>query len=267
MRDTARRIAAMYLRYLYLHRRSVPRTLEIVFWPVMELMVWGYVAVYVGRISDGRAAVLPALVNAMVMWDVLYRTQQSISISFMEDIWTQNITNVLVSPLRIPEWISAAFLYGITKTLAITALLSLIAFGLYRFDFWGTTGLYLVPLLANLFLFGLALGIFTSGLVVRFGYAAEALNWGIPFLVQPISAVFYPVDVLPGWLQAVSRCVPGTYVFEGMRECVATGRLPVGHITTAFGLNLIYLAAGATAFWFLYRSAHRLGRLGKLGMD
>lgn len=267
MRAAARRVAAMFLRYLFLHKRSVPRTLEIVFWPVMDLLVWGYLSVYVARISDGRAEILPMLVNAMVLWDVLYRSQQAISISFMEDIWTQNITNVLISPLRVPEWIFAAFLYGVAKTLLITVLLSVIAIALYGFNFWDATGIYLVPLLFNLFLFGLALGIFTSGLVIRFGYAAEALNWGIPFLVQPISAVFYPVDVLPGWLQAVSRGIPGTYVFEGMRECVRTGRLPAEHLAAALGLNAVFLAAGMTSFWLLYRSAYRLGRLGKLGLD
>lgn len=268
MKQPLERVAAMFLRYAYLHQRSIPRTLEIVFWPVMDLLVWGFVAVYVQTLAQDRAAgILASLLNAMIFWDVLYRSQQAISISFMEDIWTQNITNILVSPLRLSEWVFATFLYGVAKTLVITVLLSLVAWGLYRFDLISAVGFYLVPLLANLFFFGWALGLFTSGLVLRFGYAAEALNWGVPFLIQPISAVFYPLSILPDWFAAVSRAVPSTWVFEGMRECVRTGTAPAGHILTALGLNLVYFALGALSFRYFYRRSYELGRLGKLGMD
>ncbi len=265
---TAERVAAMTLRYLYLHKRSLPRTLEVVFWPVMELLLWGFVALYVRQVSNGALAAFGAsLINAMIFWDLLYRSQQGVSISFIEDIWTQNITNLLVSPLRLREWLAATFLYGAMKTAVITGILAAIAYGLYRFDLVASMHLYLIPLAANLLFFGWALGVFTSGLVIRWGHAAEALIWGVPFLVQPLSAIFYPLSAMPAWLRPVALALPSTHVFEGMREVILTGRTAGGHLAAAAGLNLVYFALGGFFFRWMFIEARRSGRLGRLGTD
>ncbi len=262
------RIGAVVRRYLLLHKRSLPRAFEIVFWPVMELLVWGYVSVYLRSLSpDTLSNVVHILISAMIFWDILYRSQQAVSISVIEDIWTQNIVNVLISPLRMWEWMVATFLYGLGKTLLITAVLWGIALALYQHDMIESLGFALIPLAANLFLFGWALGVFTSALVIRWGHAAEALIWGIPFLIQPLSAIFYPVSTLPGWLQPVARCLPSTHIFEGMRAVLQTGSLPAGFFWAALGLNLLYFVLAAFFFQALYRGARESGRLGRLGMD
>ncbi|MBI4411786.1 MAG: ABC transporter permease, partial [Deltaproteobacteria bacterium] len=214
MNESISRINAMILRYLYLHKRSVSRTLEVIFWPVMELLVWGFLTLYIQSLAQTEVSkIIIFLINAMIFWDVLYRSQQGVSISIVEDIWTQNIVNLLVSPLKIWEWLTATFIYGAGKILMITAILAVIAFGLYHFNLVGMNGFYLIPLMANLLFFGWAMGVFTSGLLIRWGHAVEALIWGIPFLVQPISAIFYPLSVLPPPVQVVSRLLPSTYVF------------------------------------------------------
>lgn len=264
--ETLRRIGAVVLRYLYLHKRSLPRTLEIVFWPVMELLVWGFVSVYFQKLTGGAGFVV-FLINAMIFWDILYRSQQGVSISIIEDIWTQNIVNVLVSPLKIWEWLFGSFIYGLLKISLITLILSLIAFGLYHYNLIDRVGLYLVPLGAGLLCFGWALGVFTSALVIRWGYAAEALIWGVPFLVQPVSAIFYPLSILPPALQAVARCLPSTYVFEGMRAVVATGTMAKSYFIWIYSLNLFYFVVAGIFFKAMYGSARETGRLGRLGMD
>jgi ABC-2 type transport system permease protein len=258
----------MFLRYAYLYKRSLPRAFEIVFWPVMELLVWGFVSIYILTVSRGLLAdVASSLIAALIFWDVLYRVQQGVSISIVEDVWTQNIVNILISPLRVWEWVAATFLYGAAKTLISTALLVVIAWGLYRFGLIDRVHFYLIPLAANFLLFGWALGLFTSSLIVRWGHAAEALIWGIPFLIQPLSAVFYPIEVLPPWLQPAARALPSSYLFEGMRSVIATGRMPSSYLVTALALNLVYFAAAGTFFAWMFRSARRTGRLGRLGMD
>jgi ABC-2 type transport system permease protein len=268
MHSSFRRVGAMILRYLYLHKRSLPRTFEIVFWPVMELLVWGFVSVYIVRLGgEPMAGVATALLNAMVFWDILYRSQQGVSISFIEDIWTQNIVNLLVSPLRIGEWVAATFLYGLLKTMMITLVLAGIAWGLYRFNLAAEMQLYFVPLVFNLLLFGWALGIFTSALVIRWGHAAEALIWGVPFLMQPFSAIFYPLSAMPESVQPLCLMLPSTHVFEGMREVLATGRLSPQAFYSALCLNAAYFAAAGLFFAGMYRSARRSGRLGRLGLD
>lgn len=268
MNGSLSRIGAMALRYLYLHKRSLPRTFEIVFWPVMELLLWGFVSVYLKHAAgDALASVGAALINAMIFWDVLYRSQQGVSVSFVEDIWTQSIVNLLISPLRIWEWITATFVYGVLKTGLITLILGTLALGLYRYDMIGTLHLQIVPLVFNLLLFGWALGIFTAALIIRYGHSAEALIWGIPFLVQPLSAIFYPLSTLPGWLQHVSRALPSTYVFEGMRAVITQGAMPAGYFWTGLALNLFYFALAGLFFGWMHSEARKAGRLGRLGMD
>ncbi|MCG3175614.1 MAG: hypothetical protein MOGMAGMI_00547 [Candidatus Omnitrophica bacterium] len=268
MNASLRRIGAVVLRYAYLHKRSLPRVFEIVFWPVMELLVWGFVSVYVRSLSaDPAVRIAVFLIGAMIFWDILYRSQQGVSIAVIEDVWTQNIVNVLVSPLRIWEWLTATFIYGFLKTCVITAILWALAYGLYRFDLADAMGLYLVPLAANLFLFGWALGVFTSALVIRWGHAAEALIWGIPFLVQPLSAIYYPLSTLPEWLRPFALLLPSTHVFEGMREVLATGRMASASLWASFGMNLVAFAAASMVFRFLYGQAKNTGRLGRLGLD
>ena len=262
------RIGGILMRYLYLHTRSLPRLFEIFFWPVMELLVWGFVSVYFQTLmSDPATRIAAILVSAMIFWDILYRSQQAISIAVVEDIWTQNIVNILVSPLRIWEWLTATFIYGFFKISMITAILSGIALGLYQFNLFSHLGLYMIPLLVNLLFFGWALGVFTSALVLRWGHSAAALIWGIPYLVQPVSAIYYPVSVLPVPLQWVANSLPSTYVFEGIREVTKTQTLPWNYFWMALGLNFIYFLLAALFFGKMFKSARNSGRLGRLGMD
>ena len=262
------RISAMVLRYFYLHKRSLPRTFEIFFWPVMELLVWGFVSQYLNTVSNGTLAKIAlSVINAMIFWDILYRSQQGVSMSFIEDIWTQNIVNVLVSPLMMWEWLVSTFIYGTLKSLTITLILSCIALWLYHFSLIGSVHLYLIPFVFNLLLFGWVLGIFTSGLVIRWGHAAEALIWGIPFLIQPLSAIFYPLSTLPRAIQPVALLLPSTHVFEGMRSLIQTGTISRRMFATALALNLVYFALAGLFFRMMYRKARVSGRLGRLGMD
>lgn len=268
MSGSARRISAMFLRYLYLHKRSVSRTLELVFWPVMELLVWGFVTLYIKSLADGSLAqVIVFLINAIIFWDILYRSQQGVSISFIEDIWTHNIINLLISPLKLWEWLTATFLYGAAKTILITMILSFLALVLYSFNLVSEMGFYLVLHAANLLFFGWTLGVATSGLLLRWGHAVEALIWGIPFLIQPLSAIYYPLSVLPPWLQNVSLAIPSTYVFEGMRDIIKTGRMDLHYFFISFGINLVCFAAASAFFIFMYYRSRASGRLGRLGMD
>lgn len=268
MMHSVRRIHAMMLRYLFLHKRSLPRALEIIFWPVMELLVWGFVSVYIQSLAPSTLNhIVFVLISAMIFWDVLYRSQQAVSIAIVEDIWTQNIVNILVSPLRVWEWLCATFIYGLIKISLIVCILCLIAFGLYHYSMTATLGVYIIPLMLNLLLFGWAVGVFTSALIVRWGHSAEALVWGIPYLLQPISAIYYPVSVLPKWLQTISWCLPSTYVFEGVRQVAGQGEMPFEFFWIGLGLNLIYFLGAGLFFAFMYHSSQRSGRLGRLGMD
>lgn len=262
------RIYAMLLRYLYLHKRSVSRTLEIFFWPVMELFVWGFLTVYLKSISTNSVSeFIVYLIGAMIFWDLLYRSQQGVSLSFVEEMWTQNIANIFISPLTIVEWLLATFLYSTLKILLIMIILSGLALVLYHFNFWTSLGFYMVPLAGSLFVFGWSLGIMTSGVLIRWGHSVEALIWGVPFLLQPFSAIFYPLSTLPVWIQKIALWLPSTHVFEGMRQIIKTGTLDRLYLWRAFELNVLYLLVASVLFSHMLKKARESGKLGRLGMD
>ncbi|TMI79269.1 MAG: ABC transporter permease, partial [Bacillati bacterium ANGP1] len=128
---SARRIFALLLRQLYLYRRSMIRMLEVVYWPVMDLLVWGFVSVYVGRLRGGGAQAVAFLLGGMILWDIFFRAQQALSVSFLEDIWTRNLINVFVSPISTLEFIVAMLLLGVMKVIVTGLLLSALAYALY----------------------------------------------------------------------------------------------------------------------------------------
>lgn len=259
-----RRISALVLRYTFLYTRSVPRVAEMFFWPVMDLLVWGFITVYLLRLGNSLPAAITFLLGAMIFWDILYRAQQAVTVSFLEDIWARNVLNLFVAPIRISEFIVATYIVGFVKILITVGVLAGLAYGMYAWSLW-QMGWALLPLFANLLLMGWAVGMMTTGLIMRWGQSAEALAWGIPFLIQPVAAVFYPLDVLPGWLQPIARAVPATHVFEGMRAVLLGQGLSWHHLGWAFGLNVIYLTGGGLFFRWMYAIARDKGLLAKLG--
>ncbi len=259
-----RRVSAMVMRYTFLYRRSLPRILEMVYWPAMDLLVWGYLTVYLLKAGRGLPGYVTFLIGAMIFWDILYRSQQGVTISFLEDIWTRNLLNIFVSPIRLQEFVAATFIVGLFKITVIVSFLTGVAYLLYHFNLF-VCGLYLIPFVISLLLMGWALGLITTGLIMRWGQAAEALAWGIPFLIQPVAAVFYPLNVLPKPVQAIALCVPATHVFEGMRQVLRGEGLSSSHLLWAFTLNIIYLIGATLFFRYMYAVARRKGLLAKLG--
>ncbi len=258
------RIWALILRYTYLLRRSPPRQIEILFWPLMELLVWGFLTLYLRELGPGTANAMSFLLGAMIFWDVLFRAQQGVTLSFLEDIWSRNLLNVFISPVSRVEFAVSTSLVGLIKTAFIVAVLWFVALAFYGFNL-GSIGASLPPLLANLFLMGWAMGLFTTGLILRWGQAAENLAWAVPFIIQPVSAVFYPASVLPAWLQPVAWSLPSTYVFEGMRAVLQGGDIPAEYLLKAFALNILLLLLAAAYFAWMFEQARERGLLAKIG--
>jgi ABC-2 type transport system permease protein len=238
---------------------------ELVFWPAVDLLVWGFLTLFLQQQTEGDfPKFITFLIGAMIFWDVLFRSQQGVAISFLEDVWTRNLLNIFVAPVRIREFLVATFIVGILKIAIIVAILTVIAAAFYNFQLW-SLGFALAPFLANLLLMGWSIGMVTTALILRYGQAVEALAWAIPFLIQPISAVFYPVSVLPPALQVVAFGIPSTHVFEGMRAILAGNPLPANTLIYATVLNGIWITASAAFFAFMFASARKHGYLTKLG--
>ncbi|MFZ4597602.1 MAG: ABC transporter permease [Terrimicrobiaceae bacterium] len=257
-------IAGLILRHVLLYSRNAIRLIELVFWPVVDLMVWGFLTLFLKENTSGDFPhFITFLIGAMIFWDILFRAQQGLAISFLEDVWTRNLLNVFVAPVRPSEYVLATALVGMLRVTVTVIVLTILAAVAYAFRLWDFHFL-LIPFFANLLVFGWSLGIVSVSLILRFGQAAESLGWAVPFLIQPISAVFYPVSVLPAWLQPVALALPSTHVFEAMRAVLAGNPLPQSELIIASGLNVLYLALAAWLFAVTLRNARQRGLLVKI---
>ncbi|HET8998251.1 MAG TPA: ABC transporter permease [bacterium] len=257
---SAERIFALLLRQLYLYRRSMIRMLEIIYWPVMDLLVWGFLSVYIGRLRGGGALAVAFLLGGLILWDIFFRAQQAISVSFLEDIWTRNLINVFVSPISTLEFILAMLLLGVMKVIVTGLLLSALALALYTFNIF-QYGLPLIPFVLNLLLSAWGIGVITTAMILRFGQGAETLAWAIPFLFQPFSAVFYPVAVLPAALRPVALALPTTHAFEGMRMVLSGSGIAWDRVGWALGENVVLLLVAAAVFAIVMHVARTQGLL------
>lgn len=263
---TLTRIGALFMRHVYVIRRNPMRIAELVYWPLLDLLIWGFLSLYLSRF--GGAAHLPNFlaffIGALILWDLLFRAQQGVSISYLEEVWSRNLLNLFVSPLSVGEFLASTMLISLAKLTFSTALMALLAWIIYGFNLF-VLGWSLFPFVAALLIMGWALGIMTTAIVLRFGQGAESLAWVLAFVFQPFSAVFYPVAIMPPWMQVVAMLLPSAHVFEGMRATLATGHLQASHVLWALGLDVIYGTAAVAFFYATFRLVLDRGLLAKTG--
>ena len=254
------RVAAMVWRYWYLLRSSWPRLLDLFYWPAVQMLMWGFLQHYISQNAGFFAKAGGTFIGALLLWDILFRGQLGFSISFLEEMWSRNMANLMISPLRPLEFVIALTIMSVVRLAIGVIPVSLLAIAFFGFNLWGL-GIALAAFFANLLLTSWAVGIFVSGLVLRNGLGAENLAWTIMFILLPLTCVYYPVSVLPHWLQHVAWLLPPTYVFEGMRALMIDHVFRADLMLEALGLNVVLFALAAAAFLRLLKSARRSGAL------
>jgi len=258
------RIAAMVRRYWYLLRSSWPRLLDLVYWPAVQMLMWGFLQHYISQNAGFFARAGATFIGAVLLWDILFRGQLGFSISFLEEMWSRNLANLMMSPLRPVEFVLALIIMSVVRLAVGTIPVVLMAMAFFGFNLFGL-GFALAAFFLNLLLTSWAVGIFVSGLVLRNGLGAENMAWSIMFIFLPLTCVYYPVAVLPGWLQHVAWLLPPTYVFEGMRALMTEHVFRLDLMLQALALNAVLFAAGTAAFLGLLKSARRNGALMQTG--
>jgi ABC-2 type transport system permease protein len=261
-----RRVAAIVLRQFYLLRGSPARFIPLFAWVAIDIILWGFITRYLNSVAASGVNFLPTLLGAVLLWDFLVRVMQGVTIAFFEDVWSRNFLNIFASPLLISEYLGGLVLASIaTSAVGLVVMLALASaiFGLSLVSY----GVMFAPFLLVLFLFGIALGICGTAIVLRLGPAAEWFIWPIPALISPFAGVFYPISTLPGWMQAVSRLLPPAYVFEGLRGIVNGRAASVAALWTGAALAVIQIGL---AFWFfsrVYRHAVRTGLIARYSAE
>src|ERR1700751_2015249 len=199
---SAHRIGARVLRYWYLLRSSWPRLLELIYWPAVQMLMWGFLQLYIAGNASFFARASGTFIGAVLLWDILFRGQLGFSVSFLEEMWARNIGNLMISPLRPAEFVLALMIMSLIRLLIGMGPVSLLAIAFFDFNLYGL-GLALAAFFANLILTSWAIGILVSGLILRNGLGAESLAWTIMFLLLPLTCVYYPVSIFPDWLPTV----------------------------------------------------------------
>ena len=262
----ASRVGAIVLRMFYLYRGSPQRVFPLFIFVAVDILIWGFMTRYLNSVSHAGFNFVPALLGAVLLWDFLTRVMQQITMALFEDVWTRNFLNLFASPLRTSEYLAGLLIVAVTTSLLSLVVMIILAQAAFGLSFL-VYGAALAPFLRVLFITGIALGVAASALVLRLGPASEWLIWPIPMVISPFAGVFYPVAVLPGWMQAVAALLPPSYVFEGMRSVVAGNPPPWDRLAIGGGLAILYLALACFFFFAVYRSVIRTGLIARYSAE
>lgn len=258
------RIYAMVLRYTYLMRSSWPRLLELTYWPTMQMILWGLINQFLVNQSEWLAQASGLFIAAVLLWDVLFRAQLGVAVVFFEEMYSRNLGHLFVSPLRPYELVLALLVISFLRTVIGVGVAALLAIVLYQYSIFDM-GLPLLAFFANLMVMGWAFGLVVVALVLYYGLGAESFAWALIFAVAPISGIYYPISVLPEWIQPIALALPASHVFEGMRAVMLEHTFPVDAFISAVWLNLIHIVIGGLIFMIAFRFARKRGLLLHVG--
>jgi ABC-2 type transport system permease protein len=263
---TLRPIVGIVLRQIYLLRGSPVRVFPMVTWVAIDILLWGFITRYLNNVSGGGVDFVPTLLGGVLLWDFCTRIMQGVSTAFLEDVWSRNFLNLFASPLSISEYIAGLVITAVMTSSIGVVVMVVLATGVFHLQFFAM-GLPLIAFLLLLFVFGITLGIFATGIVLRLGPASEWLLWPLPALLSPFAAVFYPIAVLPHWMQWVARALPPSYVFEGMRTLLSGRPFPGELLLEGTIVAAIELLLAGYFYARVYRHAVRTGLLARYSAE
>jgi ABC-2 type transport system permease protein len=240
------RIRAIVRRHAFVLQRAPQRWFDVVFWPVVDAVLFGSMGVFFARESGRGKSGVALLLAGILLFHVVFQAEISMATGFMEETWSRNLLNLMVTPLREIEYVIALVLFGLARLVLAVVVLTSVAFGLFAFDITDV-GFALLPIVAILLVVGWSVGMIVIALILRVGQGAEILAWGLLAMVMPLSGIFYPVNALPGILQPLARVLPTTHVFGTARVILDGNPIPWNELGIA-AVGAVVVAALSTAF-------------------
>ncbi len=257
------RIEAVMLRHIYEARRNFDRIADTVYWPVLDIIVWGFFTIFLASGNRMRPDIVNYLLGAVLLWGMFFSFQRDMAVGFLDELWSRNLINLFSTPLSISEYMAGLILVNFIKAMVGILVASLIAWGAYAFNIFPLLPGFL-PFMASLIFFALALGVVITGMIFRFTTRIQGVAWSFAGLLQPVSCVLYPLKSLPRWLRAVAWMLPTTHAFEGMRQLLSGGGFSLQHLGWAFGLDALYFCLAVLIFRRVFEAARNRGLLVKL---
>ena len=258
------RMYALSLRHIYLIKGSLPRILDLIYWPTIQIVLWGFISKFFTLHTDLYNHTVGIILSSAILYDFLFRSSISFNMLFLEEIWSRNFTNLFVAPLKVSEIITA-----LKTTALVRTLIGIIPAVLLAAPFFGVSifalGSSLVLLFLSLYLFGITLGLLVTSGLLRYGPAFENIAWSSLFLLAPLGCVYYPLSILPDWLQVLAKILPLVYIFEEVRSILLDNVVNYSNILTALKLNLIYFTSAIFIFYLAFYGARIKGTLINIG--
>ena len=258
------RMYALFLRHIYLIKSSFPRILDLIYWPTIQIVLWGFISKFFTLHSDFYNHTIGIILSCAILYDFLFRSSISFNMLFLEEIWSRNFTNLFVAPLKVSEIITA-----LTATALLRTLIGIVPAVLIATPFFGISlfslGPTLILLFLSLYLFGITLGLLVTAGLLRYGPAFENIAWSSLFLLAPLGCVYYPLSILPDWLQMVAKGLPLVYIFEEARSILINNTVNYSNIISALALNLVYFISAVVIFYLAFSGARNKGTLINIG--
>ena len=259
-----RRILSLMLRHFYLIKASLPRIVDLIYWPTVQIILWGFVSKFFTMHSSYFNNTAGIILSAAILYDFLFRSSISYNMLFLEEIWSRNLINLFVSPIKISEIVIALTCTALLRTmigLVPAVLIAIPLFGISLLEL----GYPLILLLLSLYIFGITLGLLVTAGLVRFGPSFENIAWASLFFIAPIGCIYYPVEILPNWLQPIALALPLAHIFEETRSILITNTVHYSNIYHALMLNMIYLFLAICTFYYSFKTAKIKGSLINVG--
>jgi ABC-2 type transport system permease protein len=258
------KIYALSLRHIYLIKGSFPRILDLIYWPTIQIFLWGFISKFFTLNSTYYNNTIGIILSAAILYDFLFRSSISYNMMFLEEIWSRNFTNLFIAPIKLSEIIAALTFTAILRTLIGLIPASLIAIPLFGVSIF-KIGIPLVFLLITLYIFGITLGLLVTSGLIRYGPSFENIAWASLFFLAPLGCIYYPIDILPSWLQVVANLLPLVHIFEEMRSILIDNIINYYDVLKAFLISLVYFAIGIIVFYYSYGGAKKRGTLINMG--
>ena len=258
------KIFALSLRHIYLIKGSFPRIIDLIYWPTIQIFLWGFISKFFTLNSTYYENTVGIILSAAILYDFLFRSSISYNMMFLEEIWSRNFTNLFIAPIKLSEIIAA-----LTFTAIFRTLIGLVPAALLAIPFFGVSileiGVPLIFLLITLYIFGVTLGLLVTSGLIRFGPSFENIAWASLFFLAPLGCIYYPIDILPAWLQVIAKLLPLVHIFEEMRNILINNTINYFNVVKSIFISSLYFILGVIVFYLSYYGARVRGTLINIG--
>ena len=248
------RMYGLFLRHFYLITRSFPRVLDLVYWPTIQITLWGFISNFFATHTTYYNNAVGVILTCAILYDFLFRTSIGFNMLFLEEIWSRNFTNLFIAPMRIGEILTSLVITALIRSLiglVPAILLTSPLFGISILDL----GIFLFFLFLSLYIFGITLGILVSSGLLRFGPSFENIAWSTMFLLAPFGCIYYPIETLPEIFQKIAYVLPLVYIFEEARNILINQTVSIENIYYAFSWNAFYFFLSIILFYYSFNAA------------